>query len=276
MRRIDPVSGTMLDFSGRIPLMKTVLATILLGFLALSSLGCNESETPAATAKADSTILYATEVAAFEKAMGKDHGLTPEAIHEKMQALKIDPVFQNRFLGISTLQTPSDAWIVMEIMFEVKPDLIIEAGTYHGGSAALWAVILEHINPDGRVVTIDINDEREKRAINLPISKRKVDFLLGSSTDPEIVAEIRRRAKGKRVLVLLDSLHSKSHVAAELAAYAPLVPVGSYVIVQDTLIGPASAIGEFLASSDSFVADRARERYPDTNTVSGYLRRVEP
>jgi cephalosporin hydroxylase len=110
----------------------------------------------------------------------------------------------------------------------------------------------------------------------LPISKRRVDFLLGSSTDPKIVEEVHRRAKGKRVLVLLDSLHSKEHVAAELEAYTPIVPVGSYLIVQDTLVGPAEAIREFLEKSDAFVADRARERYPDTNSVGGYLRRVKP
>ena len=103
---------------------------------------------------------------------------------------------------------------------------------------------------------------------------RRIDFLLGSSTDPEIVAEVHRRAKGKRVLVLLDSLHAKEHVAAELKAYASLVPIGSYVIVQDTLVGPIRAIDEFLATHDTFSADRSRERYSDTNSVRGYLKRV--
>jgi len=161
-------------------------------------------------------------------------------------------------------------------MYEVRPDLIVETGTYHGGSAPFWAIILEHINPAGRVITIDIEDQRTRRAKNLPIAKKRVDFLLGSSTDPEIVAEVHRRAEGKRVLVLLDSLHSKEHVAAELEAYAPLVPVDGYLIVQDTMVGPIAAIDEFLAANDSFVADRGRERYADTNTVRGYLKRVKP
>ncbi len=138
----------------------------------------------------------------------------------------------------------------------------------------LWAIILEHINPDGRVITIDIKDQRSPGAVEIPIARERVDFLLGGSTDPEIVAEVHRRARGKRVLVLLDSLHSKEHVAAELEAYAPLVPIGSYVIVQDTLVGPIRAINEFLESNDTFIADRARERYPDTNSFRGYLRRV--
>ena len=95
------------------------------------------------------------------------------------------------------------------------------------------------------MITIDIKDQRTRPAKRLPISKRRVDFLQGSSTDPAIVAEMHRRAKGKRVLVLLDSLHSKEHVATELAAYALLAPVGSYVIVQDTTTGPLPAIDEF-------------------------------
>jgi cephalosporin hydroxylase len=262
--------------------MKNLLETIFLGLLLVVIVGPDVSiasePTPTVRAVKAETVdaeLYEREIVEYEKAMGKDHGLTPDQIHVKMQSLMADPVFQNRFLGISTLQTPSDAWIILEIMFEVKPDLIVEAGTYHGGSAALWAIMLEHINPRGRVLTIDIEDQREPRAVKLPISKRRVDFLLGSSTDPKIVREVRRRAKGKRVLVLLDSLHSKEHVAAELEAYTPIVPVGSYLIVQDTLVGPAQAIKDFLAANDEFIADRGRERYKDTNTVNGYLKRVK-
>ena len=266
----------------RIPVMKIVFVMVFVLLLATSSSCFSDSETAEdaaaeiGTQTADSADRYEVEVAEYEKAMGKGHGLTPLQIHERMQALQANPVFKNRFLGILTLQTPSDAWIILEIMYDVKPDLMIEAGTFHGGSATLWAIILEHINPNGRVITIDIRDEREPRATSLPISKRKIDFLLGSSTDSEIVAEIGRRAKGKRVLVMLDSLHSKDHVAAELDAYAPMVPVGSYIIVQDTFGGPEAAIHEFLAENDSFVADRSRERYPDTGSVYGYLRRVKP
>jgi cephalosporin hydroxylase len=259
--------------------MRNILATTVLGLLLASFVfaGASIASEPASATKAetDDTELYEREIVEYEKAMGKDHGLTPEQIHIKMQSLMADPVFQNRFLGILTLQTPSDAWIILEIMYEVKPDLIVEAGTFHGGSAALWAIMLEHINPRGRVLTIDIEDQREPRAKKLPISKRRVVFLLGSSTDPEIVREVRRRAKGKRVLVLLDSLHSKEHVVAELEAYTPIVPIGSYLIVQDTLVGPARAISDFLANNDQFIADRGRERYKDTNTVNGYLKRVK-
>jgi cephalosporin hydroxylase len=261
--------------------MKKIHGLLCVGLLAFSIFGCRDSEEPgmspsAAQSDLDRTRQYEEDVASFRQAIGETHDLSPEQMHQFMKDMRSAPVFKNKFLGIRTAQNPSDAWIVMEIMHEVKPDLIVETGSYHGGSAALWAVVLEHINPDGRVITIDIEDQREQRAMELPISKRRVDFLLGSSTDPEVVAEVHRRAQGKRVLVVLDSLHSKEHVAAELKAYAPLVPVGSYVIVQDTPVGPLEAIDEFLATNKSFVADRSRERYPDTNSVRGYLRRVSP
>jgi cephalosporin hydroxylase len=216
------------------------------------------------------------DIEIFEHAIGSTHGLSTEDAVKMQTNLRNDPVFQNKFLGVWTVQTPSDAWIIMEIMYEVKPDLIVEAGTFHGGSANLWAIILEQINPEGKIITIDIEDQRERKAKELPISKKRVEFLLGSSTDPKVVAEVHRQAEGKKVLVLLDSLHSKEHVEAELEAYAPIVSVGSYVIVQDTLIGPKRAIDEFLDATDSFVADRKRERYPDTNSIRGYLKRIKP
>ena len=183
-------------------------------------------------------------------------------------------VFQSKFLGVFTRQNPCDAWIIQEIISEVKPDLIIETGTFHGGSALLWALILENTNPSGRVITIDIKDKREQRSIDLPIVKRRVDFFLGSSIDPKIVAEIVRRAKGKKVLVILDSLHTKEHVLNELKVYSPLVSLGSYIIVQDTPVGPNLAIKEFLTGNDSFLVDLRRERFVITNTVGGYLKRV--
>jgi len=183
-------------------------------------------------------------------------------------------VFKNRFLGIRTLQNPLDAWIIQEILSEVRPDVMIEAGTYHGGSAILWAMILEQLNPDSRVITIDIEDQREKRAKKHPIARERVDFLLGSSTAPEIVAEVKRRVEGKRVLVMLDSLHTAEHVLDELRLYAPMVPVGSYVIVQDTLVASLPGIATFLAENPDFEVDESRERFMVSNTLGGYLRRV--
>jgi len=201
-----------------------------------------------------------------------------EAIRAVQDVLRIwhqrKAIFRSHFLGIPAQQNPADAWIVQEIISEVKPDLIVETGTFKGGSALLWAAILEHVNPEGRVLTIDITDQRAPRAKNLPLSKRRVDFLLGSSADPAIVAEVHRRAEDRRVLVLLDSLHTAEHVAKELAAYAPLVPVGSYVIVQDTPLDAYKAVQEFIATNPGWEVDESRERFAITNTMQGYLKRV--
>jgi cephalosporin hydroxylase len=207
-----------------------------------------------------------------------DYEFTPEERQTVQQFRRLfgkkRPVFRNLFLGISTLQNPLDAWIVQELISEVKPDLIVEAGTYHGGSAIMWAMIQREVNPKGRVVTIDIEDQRVPAAKKHPIAKKRVHFLRGGSTSPEIVAEVKRRAKGKRVLVLLDSLHTADHVYAELNAYAHLVPVGGYVVVQDTPVGPMAGIRRFLDENPDFEADRDKERFIVTNTVLGYLKRV--
>jgi cephalosporin hydroxylase len=190
-----------------------------------------------------------------------------------------------KWLGIPTAQNPNDAWIHQEIITQVKPDVIVEAGTWRGGSAALWAMILQQVNPQGRVITIDINDN-SSAAKELPTVKGKVEFLLGSSVDPAIVAAVTKRVEGKKVLVILDSDHRKDHVLAEIKAYAPLVSKDSYLIVQDTNVnghpvranfgpGPMEAVNEFLATNDQFRPDREAERLMFTMHPNGYLKRVK-
>ena len=188
-----------------------------------------------------------------------------------------------RWLGVPALQNPNDAWIHQEIIVEVKPDFIIETGTAKGGSAALWATVLQQVNPDGRVITIDIKDESSE-AKKLPIVKQYVEFLIGSSTDPDIVSKVTKRVQGRKVLIILDSDHSRDHVLAEMKAYAPLVSVGSYLIVQDTNVnghpvyatfgpGPMEAVQEFLASNKQFESDANAERLMLTFHPKGYLKR---
>jgi len=191
----------------------------------------------------------------------------------------------NTWFGVRAFQNPLDVWITQEIISEVRPDFIVEAGAFRGGSALLWATILEQINPDGRVITIDIRDETVE-ARKHPLWERRVEFLLGGSTDPDIVAAVAERTEGKSVIVILDSLHMKFHVLEEMRAYAPLVPVGSYLIVQDGALnghpvqadhgpGPWEAIQEFLAENDEFVVDTARERLMLTYNPNGFLKRVK-
>lgn len=194
-------------------------------------------------------------------------------------------VFANRWLGIPTQQNPNDVWITQEIVFETKPQVIVETGSFRGGSAALYAMLLEQVSPGGRVISIDITD-LTAAAKKLPIVQRSVDFLIGSSVAPEIVADVKRRTAGKRVMVILDSAHNRDHVLAELRAYAPLVPVGGYVIVQDSIVnghpvwpdfgpGPYEAVEAFLAENDAFAVDPDRERLLLTLHPRGYLKRVK-
>jgi cephalosporin hydroxylase len=182
------------------------------------------------------------------------------------------------WLGAQSLKNPLDLWVYQEIMSETRPELIVETGTFRGGSALFLASICDLLGV-GEVVSIDIEPVRD----DYPAHPR-ITYLGGrSSTDPGVVAEIRARAEGKRTLVILDSDHSQAHVEAELAEYAGIVPVGGYVVVEDSNIGqirkdllpgPLEAIETFLAGTDAFEIDREREKFLITFNPSGYLRRV--
>jgi cephalosporin hydroxylase len=182
------------------------------------------------------------------------------------------------WLGTQALKNPLDLWVYQEIMAETRPELIVETGTWRGGSAIYMASVCDLLG-EGEIVSIDIAPMRD----DYPQHPR-ITYLAGrSSTDPDVLAEVRARADGRRTLIILDSDHSQSHVEAELAAYAPLVPVGCYLIVEDSNIGqiredllpgPLQAIETFLARTDEFEIDREREKFLITFNPSGYLRRV--
>lgn len=190
---------------------------------------------------------------------------------------------QNVWLGVKAQQNPNDAWIIQELIHEQKPDFIVETGTLQGGSALLWLTILEQVNPNARVITVDIEDQ-VTTARDHPLWK-KVDVVLGSSTDPGVIAEVKRRVGNGKVLLILDSLHTRDHVLRELELYSPLVGVGGYIVVQDSNLngrpvmpeygpGPGEAVDDFLAKNKSFVQDRQRERLLMTMHPGGYLKRV--
>ncbi len=187
---------------------------------------------------------------------------------------------QATWLGSQALKNPLDLWVYQEIMAETRPDVVIETGTYRGGSAYFLASVCDLLGA-GEVISIDIEPLRE----DYPEHPR-ITYLAGrSSTDPEVLAEVRERVEGRRTLIVLDSDHSQAHVDAELEAYAPLVAVGCYLVVEDSNIGqirpdlmpgPLQSIENFLASRSDFVIDREREKFLITFNPSGYLRRVQP
>ena len=182
------------------------------------------------------------------------------------------------WLGTQSLKNPLDLWVYQEIVAETRPALIVETGTWRGGSALFLASVCDLLG-EGEVVSIDVAPMRD----DYPEHPR-ITYLAGrSSTDPEVVAEVAARAAGRPTFVVLDSDHSQAHVEAELDAYAPLVPVGCYLVAEDSNIGqirkdlmpgPLQAVETFLAKTDEFVIDREREKFLITFNPSGFLKRV--
>ena len=182
------------------------------------------------------------------------------------------------WLGVPTQKCPLDLWIYQEILYEQRPDLIIETGTAHGGSALYLACVCDQLGR-GEIVTVDV----------FPIDGRprhdRITYITGSSTAPEVVAEVERLAEGReRVFVILDSDHARDHVLDELRIYGSLVSPESYLVVEDTNVnghpvfpeheaGPMEAVDEFLAENDEFEIDLAREKFFLTFNPRGFLRK---
>lgn len=193
------------------------------------------------------------------------------------------------YLGIEILKNPTDLWMFQQIIFEVQPDFIVETGTAHGGSALYYAHILDGLGlEDSKVITVDISDERLGAARDRALWKKYVEFVHTSSTDARTVAKIRERVRGKKVLVTLDSLHTRGHVLRELQMYSPLVSPESYIVVEDTFIdgsledgrlpGAMSAVIAFLETEQGqlFEQDLSREAMVLTYNPGGWLRRAAP
>ncbi|HXT70218.1 MAG TPA: CmcI family methyltransferase [Vicinamibacterales bacterium] len=195
------------------------------------------------------------------------------------------------YMGIRIQKNPMDLYMMQQLIFDVRPDYIIEAGTAYGGSAIYWAHMLEGMGlDDSKVLTVDIT-RYEEEAEKLPLWKKHVEFFLGSSTDPAIVEKIRQRVAGKKVLVVLDSNHAAAHVFDELTAYAPMVSKDSYIVVEDTNLdalplpdlkyvegnggGPMAAVNKYLAGEGAgkFEQDLLRENFVLTFNPGGWLKR---
>ena len=129
--------------------------------------------------------------------------------------------------GYPIWQNVLDLWIIQETISEIKPSLLIECGTNRGGSARFFGQLFDLLG-QGEVISVDIEKMHE-------VEHPRVKFLLGSSTSEEIFSQMKQAAEAAAgpVLVILDSDHTKAHVAKELEMYTPLVSVGSYCLVQD-------------------------------------------
>lgn len=184
-----------------------------------------------------------------------------------------------RWMGYSVRKCPLDLWIYQEILFEVKPDIIIELGTCRGGSTLFLAQVCQLVDT-GKILSIDI-----KQRENLPKHSR-IRYLIGKSTSDEIVEEIRRAIDpNDKVLVIADSDHSYHNVLDELRVFAEFVTLGSYFIVEDGNLnghpvepnfgpGPQEAIATFLASNNAFISDKCKEKFYMTFNPNGYLKKI--
>ena len=228
-------------------------------------------------------------------AMGSDEELKKKSLEWMLHADKYKYTYNYSWMGRPIIKFPSDIVATQQIVWDVKPDLIIETGIAHGGSLILSASLLELIGGPGRVlgIDIDIRAHNRKEIEAHPMFKR-IDMIEGSSVADDVMARVRTAAaKAKSVMVFLDSLHTHDHVLKELELYAPLVSVGSYLVLPDTFIeyfpkgyyahnrpwdvgnNPMTALRAFLEKNKDFEIDRELcDKLMITEAFDGYLRRV--
>ncbi len=216
---------------------------------------------------------------------------------DRSHAMKYSYHFE--WMGRPIIQYPQDLLAMQELIWSIKPDLILETGIAHGGSLIFSASMLE-LNAlcggpsNASVLGIDINiREHNRAAIEAHPMARRILMIQGSSISPEVVTEVVSKAKDKKkVLVCLDSNHTYQHVLAELQAYAPLVSLGSYCVVFDTVVedmptemfsdrpwrpgnSPKTAVMEYLQTHPEFSIDRGiDDKLLLSVAPSGYLKRV--
>ncbi len=195
------------------------------------------------------------------------------------------------WMGRPIIQYPQDMIAMQEIVWQTRPDLIIETGIAHGGSLIYYASLLEMMEK-GRVLGVDIDIRAHNRAeIEAHPMFGRITMIQGSSIDENIAAQVREfAANASQVLLVLDSNHTHDHVLRELELYSPLVKKGGYIVVFDTVIedmpttffsdrpwgvgnNPKTAVREFLKTNDRFEIDAS---IPDKLLVTvapdGYLK----
>ena len=242
------------------------------------------------------------------KSIRQDEDIKNLSLEWNLKTFPYKYTYNFNYLGRPIIQYPQDMIAIQELIWEIKPDLIIETGIAHGGSLILSASMLalldycdavengEMLDPKAtkrRVLGIDIDIRAHNRAaIEAHPMAHRIDMIQGSSIAPEVIAQVQAQAAGyERVVVILDSNHTHAHVLAELQAYAPLVSKGSYCVVFDTVIedlpagmypdrpwdvgtNPKTAVREYLAQNPNFEVNEDMEaKLLITVAPGGYLRR---
>ncbi|HWQ42728.1 MAG TPA: cephalosporin hydroxylase family protein [Desulfosporosinus sp.] len=226
--------------------------------------------------------------------MSLDDKLKELSINWMASTAKHKYTYHFTWMGRPIIQYPQDLLALQEIIWQIKPEVIIETGIAHGGSLIFYASMLELI-AHGEVIGIDLDIREHNRVeIEKHVMFKRITMLEGSSTDAEIVQEVKRLCSDKKcVMVVLDSNHTHSHVLEELKLYSPLVTAGSYLIVMDTGVddmpeqlyaerpwgkgnNPKTAVKEFLRTTDRFIIDeKIHSKLLITVAPDGYLKCIE-
>lgn len=240
----------------------------------------------------DEISKFQAEVAQRIEQNGENEALRKTSSEWLRQADAAKYEYNFSWMGRPIIQYPQDIVAMQELIWRIKPELIIETGVAHGGSIIFHASMLELLGGDAMVVGIDIDiRSHNRREIEQHPMFRRINLIEGSSVDPQIVEQVARLASGKtRVLVSLDSNHTHAHVLRELELYSPFVRQGSYIVVSDTSIEdmPAhaypdrpwkkgdnakTAVWEFLKANNRFEIDREMEnKLLLTSAPDGYLK----
>ena len=184
------------------------------------------------------------------------------------------------YRGVTILKNVMDLWVYQEIIHRTRPQVVIEIGTRHGGSALWFADTLSWVG--GEVVSIDLRSpDPSTFGREVPAN---LSFIEGDSIADSTLELVRERVAGRPAMVVADGNHSAAHVAKELELYSPFVPVGGYFIAEDGIVdvmewtefcpGPVEGVRRFLEQRDDFVVDRDCEKMILTYNPGCYLRRI--
>lgn len=227
-------------------------------------------------------------------AQQKDQTLRRAALDFVVGSDRYNYAYQFTWLGLPIIQLPQDVIAVQEVIWETKPDVIIETGVAWGGSIVLYASLLELMGGNRKVIGVDraMPAHNSERILNYPFRER-MRLIEGSSIDRDVFEKVAAEVpKASKVMVILDSNHTHEHVLEELRLYSPFVTPGQYLVVSDTIVeeippqthrprpwgpgrNPMTALREFLRETDRFVEDEyMSSKLLVTFDPGGYLRCV--
>jgi cephalosporin hydroxylase len=228
-------------------------------------------------------------------ALGRDQALFRQSLDTVIALDAYDYPYLWSWMGVPIIQLPADVMATQEVVFATRPDIIIETGVARGGSVIFMASILRLLGGGGKVIGVDVDIRAHNRAsIQSSIVADDIILIEGGATDTDTLSAVRAHIpEGARVMVVLDSDHSRAHVLEECRAYGALVTPGCYMVVADTIVGhftkeqapkkrsklwfsgdePLSALRDYLAETNRFEVDPLiNGKLVISSSPGGYLR----